>query len=193
MKSRFTFAVLAMAATSGCAVAARAATDVDKPVLGLSLTAPRSVKSGSPLEVQIDLKNLAAGTTIVGGSRRPPEFYYSFTILDSAGKAVPLTEAGREFVLGERTVVGPDGQRRSEKILAWTGSGWERRLAPGEVLKTQLYVTGLFDLGRPGTYTIQVRPRTLSVLAPNAAIWTLSNDPRLQSLKSNLVTVTVIP
>jgi hypothetical protein len=193
MDTRLTLAILAMAATSCYAVAAEAVTDTDKPILALTLTAPRSVKSGSPLSVEIALTNLCAGTVLVGGGRRPPEFLYTFEVLDSVGKPAPLTEGGREFVLGERTVVGPDGQPRSEKIRVWVGSGWEQRLEPGKAFKTQLSVTGLFDLRRPGTYTIQVRPRMLSVLPPNAPLWKMSDDPSLQSLKSNVVTVTVIP
>jgi len=126
----------------------------EKPKLALSISAnPTTVKSGSKITIQIETTN-TSGQSIVFRSE-PMEYRYEAVVRDAQGNLVADTEHGRE------------ARRPPEQ---YSGGGFP--LEPGKTTKDELVISDLYDLSRPGKYSVQVRCR---------------------GAKSNTITVTVVP
>ena len=133
--------------------------------LSLTIRAVKDVvQAGSPVEVEVTAKNI---------SDRPVEYlipghtyYAAFDIRDNAGDP-PLTRRGRALLLGE-------GLSEDDFIKGSTPEAPEL-IEPGDSVTVKEQVpSDIFDLTKPGRYTIQLQP------------W----GP--DSIKSNTVTVTVV-
>ncbi len=118
---------------------------------------PSVVRKGSPVQVEIVTTNTANQEIAV------PRWFSDLNIivLDNAGRR-PLTSKGEDRLAGRGMIVGSDrffllGEGQSDKVTLTVNSE-------------------LYDLSKPGTYTIQVKSH---------------DDYTKTMVKSNVVTVTV--
>jgi hypothetical protein len=81
-----------------------------------------------------------------------------------------LTKLGR-LVFGRQTV------EDTPSVLTLNEVG-RVPMAPGEVMKTEIRLSDLYDLSLPGKYTVQVR---------------YYDDENKEEVKSKAITVTVVP
>jgi hypothetical protein len=131
----------------------------------LTITAPRdTVKSGGDLRLDISLKNISDRDQSVAYTS--PEVTFDIRAFDFAGKPVGKTPS-------HRAVRGDDGSWN------WSGSAIISTFKPGKEVHQEVSLQKLFDLDRPGKYTVEVR--FLDVLGNKAIV------------KSNTITVTVTP
>jgi hypothetical protein len=161
-----TFAIIVVfLSTLSATHAAKAQTGrAEQAPLSLSIRAVQPiVRAGSPVMVEVIMKNISDhGIPDFRGSR----LYYprglALDVLDRSGASPPETKLGERLKRGAdlpvRTVF--DGPQHS----------------PGESWEDLLYVSGPYDLSRPGEYTISVRQRLTSTLV----------------VDSNTITVTVL-
>lgn len=124
-----------------------------------------AVKAGSPVLLEVTITNNTKERRLV--ETRIPTWLMDVDVRDSQGNQ-PLTQRG-QVVFGH----GPD---RINEIPVGGGPLWA--VDPGKpVVINSLPVPNLFDMSKPGTYTIQVqRP-----------------DGQGGAVKSNVVKVTIVP
>lgn len=91
--------------------------------------------------------------------------YGVFDIHDSNGNPAPPHKRTDKWIKG-----GGSGMVRGKDML----------LQPGESMSDYIPVGSWFDLSKPGTYTIQVSSH-------------VSDDPNSEIVKSNILTITVLP
>ncbi|HWY58117.1 MAG TPA: hypothetical protein VNZ03_26875 [Terriglobales bacterium] len=158
---RILAAVLAFVLTSAIvtrAAAQTASAPPDKQALAIAITGPRRVRSGSKATIQIAMTNLS-GRAIIFDTAPSAEYVYEAIVRDAHGNMAPDTEHGKEV-------------RRSFEPPFPVYSGPINPLEPGKTWKNELVINDLYDLTRPGKYSVQV-------LCGGA--------------KSDAITVTVIP
>jgi hypothetical protein len=129
------------------------------------------VKSGSEVRLEAIIMNTSGHEIIVsnflpGGRPDTSGHGFKITIRDQNSVEPRLTKLGRFLINGE---VGED-----EEI----GKVVFRHLQPGERLAYDIVISNLFDLNRPGKYTIQVERIV---------------DATRTYVKSNTITVSVVP
>jgi hypothetical protein len=115
------------------------------PPFSLAITvADQSVKLGTQVSVTITLKNnsgqdLAFDKSSASGEA---EFHYSVLLMDHDGKPVPETRYWR-------ILQGKDHEAFTENVLSVA-------IHPNEEAKDDFVLNKLFDLRKPGKYTLQV-------------------------------------
>jgi hypothetical protein len=136
--------------------------------------AQQTLKPGDPAVVEVQLKNTSDHViyrTILPGWDKHGELIGFPPILrDAEGKEPPLTKLGR-LVFGRQTV------EDTPSVLTLNEVG-RVPMAPGEVMKTEIRLSDLYDLSLPGKYTVQVR---------------YYDDENKEEVKSKAITVTVVP
>lgn len=170
------FAVTLMAgATANVGVEGQQTTQPVTPVFSLAIsTAKGVVKTGSPIQIDITVKNVSDhGISLSTFYIRPNvETSDRVTIVDADGSKSLETELARRS-LGHST---PEDESRSPTVV--TGKLVFLNLKAGQSFTYQLNVNELYDLSVPGKYSIQIERL---------------NDEGNVSVKSNKITVTVIP
>ena len=115
------------------------------PPFSLAITvADQSVKLGTQVRVTITLKNNSGHDIAINRSSVPgeAEFHYSVLLLDDDGKPVPGTKYWR-------ILQGKEHETYTENVLSVT-------IHPNEGAKDDFTLNKLFDLSKPGKYTLQV-------------------------------------
>ncbi len=138
--ARFLVSILTLAALAS-SLAGRSPRQ--KPPISLHLEAPsRPLKAGKPLVLRLTTRNTsdrAFYVAVISSAYVPGIFVH---VRDQLGRALPL-----------RSLPPPPS---GKGYLVRTGSARSRYLKPEECLKDSVNVTDLYDLGRPGRYTIWV-------------------------------------
>lgn len=140
------------------------------PVLSLNISAlQQTVRTGNAVIVKATMTNKSSHDVSIwmeiGAGRQ-----FHIEVRDSTGNLVPDTEEGKK----RNGHVDPSQLQPRD----WNGSGACLTLKPGETSDQQVTVSTLYDMNRPGTYSIQLQKPDPETLAPD---------------KSNTVTVTVTP
>jgi len=142
-----------------------------RPTLSLTVSLPRSiVKSGSDIEVDVTTKNISHGGITVGQIVGTSEANYEIEVTDGEGKPVVPTHYER-MLRGEL----PSTDHHSTII----GS-----LKPGGTMQEHFYASQLFELDKPGQYTIQV---STTLYVGKTAV----KDATKVVVNANIVTLTV--
>ena len=180
MSFRSMFAILATSAAFADSAAGQAAVTAEstKPIFALTISTPaNTVKRGAEIAIEVSLKNTSSSSISINAFQIAVDSYM-VEVLDSAGNSAPLTEYGRVVLKGERYQ-----PRGGVYKIHMPGGGNARvfRLEPGGTARETLSVSDLFDMSRPGTYTIQVQRGEGYTVK-------LSKGP---IIKSNTITVTV--
>jgi hypothetical protein len=133
-----------------------------------------TVKVGEPVVIQIEEKNISNHdiySLIVGGGDEHGEYAgFPPIVRDAKGKEPPLTKWGR-VVFGRQTAADNDVSLELSPVV-------RGHLHPGEIFKSKITLTGMYDLSVPGKYTVQVRH---------------GDDENNDEVKSNVLTFTVLP
>jgi hypothetical protein len=117
---------------------------------------PSTVKAGEKVVIQIAVTNTSDKSRGLGPANAEG-FMVDVTVVGNG--AAPDTELGRKW-------------KHKHGAMAGTWGGPIRGVEPGETTKRALVISDLYDMTRPGQYTVQV-----------------SRPP----LKSNTITITVVP
>jgi hypothetical protein len=166
--------LIAVAAFCFCETAG-AKGQTTKPPFSLTLVAENvTLKTGSPVWVNITLKNKSKYSISAYTEGTPDQggFVYKADVWDEKGSTAPETKFGGS-IQGHDT---PEELRREPYIIVT--SGGEGSLAPNKTVTDRIDVTRLYDLNRPDEYTIQLQRFDLE-----SNTW----------IKSNKVKVRVIP
>lgn len=126
---------------------------------------PETVKVGEAARVHVVLTNISDQELVLRRSLNPSaaETHYTVRVFDKNGKDAPETEYGRHA--GLRQLVGSDSAAL---------------LRPGEKLEEDTVLSNLVAFTSPGKYEVQLsRP--------------VSDDPKAEVVKSNMITITVLP
>jgi hypothetical protein len=166
MRTRIFLAILVLIGTH--VGAARSAQEAQKAIPALSIVASATedvVRAGSQVTLKVSVKNELTETLVepTDGMNRP-ERNYAIKITDDHGNVPPLTNYGRALIKHEGVII----DRCCPSMI----------LQPGETRNEDVVVTSLFDLSKPGKYTIQLERFDNSIKA---------------GVKSNAVAVTVTP
>jgi len=133
-----------------------------------------TVKVGEPVVIQIEKKNISnhdIGSWSVGGGDEHGEYAgFPPIVRDAKGKEPPLTKWGR-VVFGRQTAADNGASLDLNAVV-------RGHLHPGEISKSKITLTGMYDLSVPGKYTVQVRH---------------GDDENNDEVKSNVLTFTVLP
>jgi len=119
--------------------------------------APDVVRAGSDVRLNIMFTNTSEHEirliTVVGGK----EFFNLVQVLSDRGAAVPTTRHGRDL-MGVSSTPEVLPQRRSYFPRDFSGglSLIGSPIAPGKTRDDDIVVSALYDLSRPGKYTVQV-------------------------------------
>jgi hypothetical protein len=155
-----------------------------KPALSLTLKAPSTVvRAGSQVPVELAVKNISRHEITLAAWRGrhesgpgvENEFGTGIVVSDSRGNRVPLTKSGR-VLLNEEFLFNEAGLHLPGFDLP-QGEFAFLRMRPDESREEEKTVGELYDLSKPGTYTIQA-----SLMDPISHLL----------VKSNTVVVTVI-
>lgn len=127
--------------------------------------AEQIMKDGSTISLRIRKTN-TSGHEIMKTSRAGSGYGYDYEVRDSSGKLVGPRRPNEERMIGG----GRGGILSCEKCNV---------LKPGES-KIDFVSLAEFDMSEPGTYTIQASTH-------------ISDDPASDVVKSNIITITVLP
>jgi hypothetical protein len=135
-----------------------------------------SVPSGGQVTLEVTTKNISKHWTNqrTASDKRGLQRFFRVDVQDSQGGTPPETDFGRS--VGNRGDVPPKYQAGHEDAGRWDVVGATYNL--GEERTQGVSVSDLYDLSKPGQYTIQVRR------------W---DDETKTWVKSNTITVTVTP
>ena len=137
------------------------------PAFSIAISAPSGiVKAGSEIEVEITVTNTTKGVVGVTSAHSSSEIS-AFDVRDSQGN-LSLTKWGRALIKHEG----------SEIVELPTGGGSVLFIEPGKSVTETIAIPGLYDLSRPGKYTIQVQRL---------------DHVTMNTVKSNTITVVVTP
>ena len=157
--------VVSILGFTALAVQGARATGAVKAAFSLIISAPQSsVKSGAPVWIEVTMANNSNHRIAV--TREPSEdldqggWVYEVDVHGDKGGAPPQTEYARNII---------NGGLRSTGLIP---------LYPGKTIIDRVNVSKLYDLSRPGTYTIQVQEFDVSSSSP---------------VMSNKITVKVTP
>jgi hypothetical protein len=129
-----------------------------EPELSLTVSiAKDGVKAGAEVRLRILLTNLTDHQIQIGRLLHPlgQENEYSFDVRDNQGRKVPLTRYGR--AVNGTPDKGDEGQSCGDC------SGFGQDLDPHEKVTDEIVISKIYDLTKPGRYTIQVgRPHRVS-------------------------------
>jgi hypothetical protein len=120
------------------------------------ISAPSEVKSGSAVAVQIKIRNTS--DTAIGFE--PMEAPYVVIVRDVHGNPSSDTEKGRKMREKQRELFSPLNR----------GSAFLLPLQPGESITHEWTVSDLYDMSRPGSYSIQLQRFWNNRLIPSNTI-----------------------
>ncbi len=143
-----------------------------EPMISLSLTAvPSSVTAGDRITLKILITNGTDHMIELGhlNATDGQEIEYRFEVRDSQGAEVPFTRHGR--------ALNGKPDKGDENLDCGDCSGFGQDLLPGEKTTAEIVISKIYELSKPGKYTIQAS----RVVGDNAN----------RIIKSNPVTVTV--
>jgi hypothetical protein len=164
--------LVAMISTSGIAG------PQSEPLFSLRLAAPKQrIKPGAELHLFVTVKNTSdRNIKVVTSPGAVPEdwFRYKIRVTDAQGGTPPPAA---------------DVRNRDKRVGFYYGSTFARDLHPGESFVDQLTVTRLYDLTKPGKYSVSVaRP----IDAYNIGVEGVPPGKMPKgSIRSNTVTITV--
>jgi hypothetical protein len=113
-----------------------------KPAISISISTPHTtVHIGEAITIRVELKNTSKGEIKVASvvNHEQAELNYQMVMLDSAGHPVPLTNWGKAVAKRQVIIV-------SLVVLP---------LAPGKTWVETTELTKLFEITKPGTYTVR--------------------------------------
>jgi len=156
------------------AVAAALAQKAPRP-FSLDISVPHdTVKMSAPIVVEVQLKNTSDHviyrTSLPGGEIHGEMVGFPPIVRDANGKEPPLTKWGR-------LVFGRDTPEDNSSGLVLNGL-LRVPMPPGEVMKTEIRLSELYDLSMAGKYTVQVRRY---------------DQENKERVRSNIIAVTVVP
>ncbi|HEY4046918.1 MAG TPA: hypothetical protein VGM27_08635 [Acidobacteriaceae bacterium] len=169
------FTKVAFAATALSVAVCRAQTaqvaSPTKAAFSLTLSAAQStVKTGQPQQLEVTLTNKTDHVIGINEDRAyTGDFYYPLTVRDEQSKDIPLTRRGRA-IRGRPTLDDPPVAVNVDSFLV--------QLDPGHGLIDTINVTPLYDLTRPGRYSIQA---------------SRYDDVSKERVLSNVIDVTITP
>ncbi|HKW58073.1 MAG TPA: hypothetical protein VJN42_12015 [Candidatus Acidoferrum sp.] len=133
-------------------------------------TSQDNVKAGSEIGIRIILQNTSATDLSMARSNgvSQGESHYLIDVRDSSGLTAPETEY-------ERRITGKENGKRTVIY----GSDIFFTLKPHETLEDEALLNKLYDLRRPGKYTVQVSREIPKQLGGG-------------TVKSNILTITVV-
>jgi len=126
--------------------------------------ADQTVKAGSSVTLLIRKTNIS-DRQIIKWPTTGGLFGDSFEVRDSSGNLVKLRNSNKVGALA-----GGEGRLIGTKDMV---------LQPGESKIDYAPISDWYDMSRPGTYTVQVSQH-------------ISNDPKSDLVKSNIITITVV-
>ena len=162
---RFTRIItLAIAATLAIPALFATTGEISQPFT-ITISMPKeTVKVGGELRVHVVLTNVSNQSLFIKRSPDPvqAELHYTVKVHDKKGSDVKETKYGQAVRKHELLIIS------DAAIL----------LEPGEILEEDTVLSKLFDLTSPGEYEVQLsRP--------------VSDDPKAENVKSNIITITV--
>ncbi|MGD0793035.1 MAG: DUF2135 domain-containing protein [Terriglobales bacterium] len=132
-----------------------------------------TIKVGSPIVVKVQLKNTSDHVIyrmgLPGWDVHGELVGFPPIVRDAQGNEPPLTKWGR-LAFGRETPEDKSTLVLNEVLRV--------PMPPGEVMKTEIRLSDLYDLSVPGKYTVQVR---------------YYDDENKEEVKSTTITVTVVP
>ena len=144
----------------------KAATGDKTEPFTIAISAPSAVvRAGDEVRIHAVLTNVSDKEILARGSHEGSRAEVNYTVLvhDRYGNAAPETEYGR-----------------AARMHQFAGSVLKVLLKPGEKMEEDTFLSKQFDLSSPIDYVIQLsRP--------------VSNDPKDGVVKSNEITITVVP
>jgi hypothetical protein len=146
------------------------------PRFSLSIAAEEpTVKAGSPLFLEVTMENKSDRNIsmyrAISGDLDQGGWVYKVMVQDEKGARAPKTKFGRH-------VQGPETAEESAEPASVVASGGYVPLTPHKTMRDRLNVTKLFDLSRPGKYTIEIQEL---------------DEASKTFVKSNKITVIVTP
>jgi hypothetical protein len=148
---------------SSCLVFAQSTSPNQAPSFSLSLKAPESVKAGSYVVLEITLTNTTDHQIYVAELLGGGELNYDIQVRDSTGKSAQET---------------PFGHKLHTHTANLGGSIVRRTVDPGKTVVSHANLNTVYELKRPGDYTVQVSSR----------------DPSTHTVvQTNTITLTVAP
>jgi hypothetical protein len=142
-----------------------------RPSFSLTVSLPHSVvKSGSDMEVDVTMTNISHKDIEVSKVVGTAEANYEIEVTDSEGKPAAPTRYER-MLRGE-----PPATDHHSVIIS--------SLKPGQTMQEFFYANQLFDMDKPGKYTIQV---STTVYVGKTAV----KDATKVLVKANIVKLTV--
>jgi len=148
-----------------------------EPKFSLTIkTAQGTVKVGSDVVVEAEMKNISAEdifySALMGRGQEPGSSGFTWEILNSEGKPVPLTEYGLKIngLEPPQGEPGPGGYAPSGRKTVFGLVG------PDKAIVEKMALSKEYDLSKPGKYSIQA----------------LRSDGKTD-VKSNIITLTVTP
>jgi len=124
----------------------------------------RGVTGGEPIILKLSLTNTTSKDVIVVESN--PLADYKIDVRDQRGRPVPPTPEGKDLLFHS----------------LWVGRRLSVRLAPGDKKVETFEINKVYDMSKPGSYTVTGSRRALTDV-----------DKSWVELKSNIVKVTVLP
>jgi hypothetical protein len=123
-----------------------------QPAFSITINAPDVISAGSEPKLSIVLKNTSDHEIMLGRSVQPDqgELHHDVEVRDDKGDLAPETEYHRKIKGRLPTIPGkaPPPPNVSSVIFI--------PMKPGETRKDDLTLSKLYDLGKPGKYTIQL-------------------------------------
>lgn len=132
-----------------------------------------SFKAGSEIRIQVVQTNTSNRPISFQGRGSPEdtEVGYRTYIRDEKGRLLPETKLGRIIRTGKDEDAPPN-----TTVVFTSNGGVLRDLQPTESSVGEIILNRLYNLERPGVYTVQVEPR-----------W----EPGVPAPKSNIITLTI--
>ncbi len=96
--------------------------------------------AGEPVQLTLMLRNASKGKLVYGEVSPGFDYFRTLTIKDHKGKDVPMTGYGKPW-------------RENNELFKFVS----RTLEPGQMVKFTLNLSLVYDLTKPGTYTITVK------------------------------------
>jgi hypothetical protein len=134
---------------------------------GISITiSQNTIRTGANLQLQIKVKNISDHdlSLFVPFDETGIAQMFDVNVRDSAGASVPETAVGMHV----------HGKTAEPPLI----SGPVKTISPGKEIDRNTDLTRIFDLAKPGTYTVQV---------------TRMDFDQKVLVKSNIITITVTP
>ena len=143
-----------------------------RPVISLAISAKPTLKAGSPVVIGVTLRNISRHDIVFGREIRGKDD--RIDVRDSTGKLAPDTKLG---LLYNGHVVVETGQVNPQDMnLNWVTIP----VKAGKTWGWGVDVSQFYDMSRPGKYSIFIQR-----LDPI--------DPSLPGIKSNVISVTILP